>query len=40
MIIPVGTQENQHLKRIYHDKNQWIEETLMEVRFVPMISSD
>ena len=40
MIIPVGTQENQYLKRIYHEKNQWIEETLMEVRFVSMISSD
>lgn len=39
MIIPVGPQDNQYLKRIYQNKNQWIEETLMEVRFVPMVSS-
>jgi protein-L-isoaspartate(D-aspartate) O-methyltransferase len=39
MIIPVGPQDNQYLKRIYQNKNQWIEETLMQVRFVPMVSS-
>lgn len=39
MIIPVGPQDNQYLKHIYQNKNQWIEETLMQVRFVPMVSS-
>lgn len=37
MIIPVGPLNKQNLKRIYKTGNQWREETLMEVRFVPMI---
>jgi len=37
LVIPVGPRESQDLKRFVRSTGQWREETLFDVRFVPML---
>lgn len=39
MIVPVGAKNKQKLFRVYREGDQWVNEAILDVRFVPMVDA-